>query len=86
MKPHPGILLTASLFGIPSLAGCGGSLSSSSPTLIASQPRSVSATTPNGLAATLTENADTIGQNGSITCTVTLAKQQFHYLSEYPRR
>ena len=66
------VSLAAGLFSIAALAGCGGSSGSSSPALIAPQPRSVSAATANGLTATLTENVDAISRNGSVTYTVTL--------------
>lgn len=66
------VFLAAGLLSIVPLAGCGGSSGSSSPNLITPQPRSVSATSANGLSAMLSENADAIGQNGSLTLTITL--------------
>lgn len=66
------ILLASGLLSITPLAGCGGSSGSSSPTLITLQPRAVSATTANGLTATLSENVDVISQNGSVTYTLML--------------
>lgn len=72
MKPRASMIIATSLFGIPFLAGCGGSGGSSSAPLITPQPRSVSAKAANGLTVTFSENADAVSQVGSVSYTVTL--------------
>ena len=60
----------AALLAFPALAGCGGSSSSSSGAPLV--PRSVSATLPNGLTGTLTEDRSVVSIGGTVTYTATL--------------
>ncbi len=64
VRPLVFVTLTA-----PLLAGCGGG-GSGSPT---AAPRSVSATLPDGLTGTLTEDRSTVAVGGTVTYTLTLA-------------
>jgi hypothetical protein len=67
------LLLTASVVLLPLvLSGCGGGNSNSGGNNATTTPQSVSATAPDGLTATLSENTTTASANGSITYSLTI--------------
>ncbi len=64
------LLWTAGILASLSLAGCGGSSSSSTSAPLA--PRIASSVLPDGLTATLTEDRTTVPVGGTVTYTITL--------------
>jgi flagellar hook assembly protein FlgD len=71
MNPIIRMLVGVSLLPL-ALAGCSGGSSNSGGNNAPSTPRSVSATAPDGLTSTVSENTQTISVGGSVTYTFTL--------------